>query len=124
MVFGNPGKERIQLNEESLWAGAPVEAWPSDYLKHLNEVRRLVFENKNAEANAYGLKHLTAGPTSFCSYEPLGDLWLDFAAAENPASPGYRRELNLADGNFLSIRVRGTRARDEGGGRGRGETQQ
>ena len=98
MVFGNPGKERIQLNEESLWAGAPVEAWPPDYLKHLNEVRRLVFENKNAEANAYGLKHLTASPTSFRSYEPLGDLWLDFGAAENPASPGYRRELDLADG--------------------------
>ncbi len=98
MVFGHPGKERIQLNEESLWAGTPTEAWPSDYLKHLNEVRKLVFANKNAEANAYGLKHLTAGPTSFRSYEPLGDLWLDFGETENPPLPGYRRDLDIADG--------------------------
>lgn len=98
MVFGDPGRERLQLNEESLWAGTPVEAWPPDYLKHLNEVRRLVFENKNAEANAYGLKHLTASPTSFRSYEPLGDLWLDFGGSPKPMQPGYRRDLNLADG--------------------------
>jgi len=99
MVFGDPRKERLQLNEESLWAGTPTEAWPPDYLKHLNKVRELVFANKNAEANAYGLKHLTASPTSFRSYEPLGDLWLDFGdAAGNSVPPGYRRELDLADG--------------------------
>ena len=98
MVFGDPRKERLQLNEESLWAGTPTEAWPPDYLKHLNKVRELVFANQNAEANAYGLKHLTAKPTSFRSYEPLGDLWLDFGkTAENKTPPGYRRELDLAD---------------------------
>ena len=99
MVFGDPSKERLQLNEESLWAGTPTEAWPPDYLKHLNKVRELIFANQNAEANAYGLKHLTARPTSFRSYEPLGDLWLDFGkTAENTPPPGYRRELDLADG--------------------------
>jgi alpha-L-fucosidase 2 len=99
MVFGSPWKERLQLNEESLWAGTPAEAWPTDYLKHLNKVRELVFSNKNAEANAYGLEHLTASPTSFRSYEPLGDLWLDFGTApEKSPPPGYRRELDLADG--------------------------
>ena len=96
MVFGTPGKERLQLNEESLWAGCPVEAWPPDFPKHLAEVRRLLFAGKNAEAQAYGVAHMTATPTSFRSYEPLADLWLDFGAAENVT--GYRRELILADG--------------------------
>jgi alpha-L-fucosidase 2 len=96
MVFGTPGKERLQLNEESLWAGCPVEAWPPDFPKHLAEVRRLLFAGKNAEAQAYGVAHMTARPTSFRSYEPLADLWLDFGAAENVT--GYRRELILADG--------------------------
>ncbi len=95
MVFGDPAKERIQLNEESLWAGCPVEAWPDDFPKHLAEVRRLVFAGKNAEAEAYGVQHLTATPTSFRSYEPLGDLTLDFGSG---AAESYRRELNLADG--------------------------
>jgi alpha-L-fucosidase 2 len=96
MVFGGLTNDRLQLNEESLWAGEPVEAWPADYATHLAEVRRLVFAGKAAEAEAYGMAHLTASPTSFRSYEPLADLWLDFAAGEAPT--GYRRELQLADG--------------------------
>lgn len=96
MVFGTPAKERLQLNEESLWAGCPVEAWPTDFSKHLAEVRRLLFEGRNAEAQAYGAAHMTAAPTSFRSYEPLADLWLDFGKEETVMS--YRRELVLQDG--------------------------
>lgn len=96
MVFGTPGKERFQLNEESLWAGCPMQSYPPDFLKHLNEVRRLLFAGHNAEAHAYGRKNLTATPTSFRSYEPLADLWLDFGAVET--TEGYRRELDFADG--------------------------
>lgn len=96
MVFGGVAREHFQLNEGSLWAGAPVESYPDDFSKHLAEVRRLVFAGQNAEAHAYGVKHLTATPTSFRSYEPLGDLWLDFGDAGTTTN--YRRELHLADG--------------------------
>ncbi|MBP7936880.1 MAG: glycoside hydrolase family 95 protein [Phycisphaerae bacterium] len=96
MIFGGAAKERIQLNEESLWAGQPFETFPEDFPEHLAEVRRLLFAGQNAEANAYGLKHLTASPTAFRSYEPLGDLWLDFE--DMAANTAYRRELLLADG--------------------------
>ena len=96
MVFGTPAKERFQLNEESLWAGCPVESWPADYAKHMEEVRRLVFAGRNAEAEAYGVANLTASPTSFRSYQPLADLWLDFGTAY--AVSDYRRELLLDDG--------------------------
>ncbi len=96
MVFGGVERERIQLNEESLWAGCQAEAWPRDFRKHLEETRRLLFAGKPAEAEEYGAKHLTASPTSFRSYEPLGDLWLDFGG--DGKTEGYRRELDLADG--------------------------
>lgn len=96
MVFGRTDRERLQLNEESLWAGCPIESWPANYFKHLQEVRRLLFAGKNIEAHAYGLKYLTAIPTSFRSYEPLADLWLDFGAGAE--REGYRRELDLNDG--------------------------
>jgi alpha-L-fucosidase 2 len=95
MVFGGPTRERLQLNEESLWAGCPVEAWPADFSKHLDEVRKLVFAGRNIEAEAYGIKHLTATPTSFRSYQPLGDLWIEHSEAQ---TSDYRRELSLADG--------------------------
>jgi alpha-L-fucosidase 2 len=96
MVFGGVNRERLQLNEESLWAGCRVEAWPKDYFEHVQEVRRRLFAGQNAEADAYGLKHLTATPTAFRSYEPLADLWLDFGGDGH--ATGYRRELDLADG--------------------------
>ncbi len=96
MVFGGVAKERLQLNEDSLWAGCPVEAYPTDFSNQLAVVRQLIFAGKNAEANAYGLEHLTAMPTCFRSYQPLGDLWLDFGGAETNML--YRRELRLADG--------------------------
>jgi alpha-L-fucosidase 2 len=96
MVFGGVTKERLQLNEESLWAGCPCDAYPSDFSNHLAEVRRLLFAGKNAEAHDYGMKYLTARPTSFRSYQPLGDLWLDFGGSET--NTAYRRELLLADG--------------------------
>ena len=105
MVFGDPRKERLQLNEESLWAGCPTEAWPADYFEHLQEVRRLVLAGKNPEASAYGVQHLTAMPTSFRSYEPLGDLWLDFGEVGSVSD--FRRELDLADGIARSTWKRG-----------------
>ncbi len=96
MVFGGVDKERFQLNEESLWAGCSFEAWPEGFSRHLQEVRRLIFAGENAAAQAYGVKHLVATPTSFRSYEPLGDLWLDFGGLDSFS--GYRRDLHLADG--------------------------
>ena len=65
MVFGGTASERIQLNEESLWAGCPVEVFPPDYPRHLAEVRRLVLAGDNAAAHEYGLKHLTLSKTKF-----------------------------------------------------------
>ncbi len=97
MVFGGVEQERLALNEESLWAGCPVESWPGHFPRHLAEVRRLLFAGKPAEAHAYGVQHLSATPTSFRSYEPLGDLWIDFGPSTN-ALQDYRRELDLADG--------------------------
>ncbi|HSP43808.1 MAG TPA: glycoside hydrolase family 95 protein [Luteolibacter sp.] len=95
MVFGGTTAERIQLNEESLWAGCQVEAFAPDFKQHLEEVRRLILEGKNLEAHEYGLAHLTQTPTSFRSYEPLGDIFLDFSV--NGGISGYRRELLLQD---------------------------
>ena len=95
MVFGGTTTERIQLNEESLWAGCQIESCAPDFKKHHDELRRLLLAGKRLEAQQYGLENLTASPTSFRSYEPLGDLFLDFGNSGEVSA--YRRELNLAD---------------------------
>jgi hypothetical protein len=43
MVFGGANRERIQLNDESLWMGSVRERDNPDALAHLPEVRRLLF---------------------------------------------------------------------------------
>jgi len=96
MVFGAAPKERIQLNEESLWAGEPFDVYPEDFTRHLKEVQRLVLEGKISEARSLGQERLTKSPTSYRSYEPLADLWIEIGPAGEPQD--YRRELDLATG--------------------------
>ena len=50
MVFGNPGVEHIQLNEETIWAGRPNNNANPDALEYIPKVRQLVFEGKYLEA--------------------------------------------------------------------------
>ena len=96
MVFGGAPKERFQLNEESLWAGEPCDVYAEDFRDHLGEVRRLVLAGKIDEARELGLKTMTQSPTSFRSYEPLADLWIE--ADHGPDIADYRRELVLNTG--------------------------
>lgn len=96
MVWGHVDKERIQLNEESLWAGEPVDAYPENFTENLRRVQQLVLDGKIAEARQLGLKTMTKRPTSFRSYEPLGDLWIEIEAP-SPVEE-YRRELDLETG--------------------------
>ena len=93
MVFGNINRERIQLNEETLWMGRPQERDNPEALKHLPEVRRLLFAGQPQEASALAERYLMGRPQRLQSYQTLGDLRLNFDH-EVPTS-GYRRELDL-----------------------------
>ncbi|MCK4293842.1 MAG: glycoside hydrolase family 95 protein [Planctomycetes bacterium] len=96
MVFGTVPKERLQLNEESLWAGEPTDVYPEDFSETIRKVQRLVLEGKISEARELGLAKLTKTPTSFRSYEPLGDLWIEMDHASEVQD--YRRQLDLETG--------------------------
>jgi alpha-L-fucosidase 2 len=93
MVFGIPGKERIQLNEDSLWPGGP-EDWGLAEGKRadLDVIRALLLVGENEKADSLlVLKFSRKGVTR--SHQTLGDLWLDFDWAEVSE---YKRSLDLA----------------------------
>ncbi len=100
MEFGGAARARLQLNEESLWAGAPADAYPEGFRESFAELQRLVLAGRYAEANALGREKLTARPTSFRSFEPLGDLWIEMDGAAEPTA--FRRQLDLRDGVALT----------------------
>ena len=96
MVFGTAPKERLQLNDESLWAGEPADVHPENFSKDLRKLQGLVLEGRISEARELGLAKLTKSPTSFRSYEPLADLWIETDHA--PEIEDYRRQLDLQTG--------------------------
>jgi hypothetical protein len=49
-VLGDPTKERIVLNKESMWSGSKAEHNKPDAHMNLEEIRRLLLEGKNTEA--------------------------------------------------------------------------
>lgn len=96
MVFGKVEKERIQLNEDSIWAGARSGRVNPEALRSLPEVRRLLLEGKPAQAEALAGKTMLGVPLRLPPYQPLGDLWLNFGMVGEVSD--YRRELDLSTG--------------------------
>src|SRR6476659_7542673 len=103
MVFGGVAEERIQLNEESLWSGSPQDADNPDALRHLPEIRRLLFEGNYAEAQKLTYEHLACkgagsgqgngAQVPYGSYQTLGNLRIAFP--DHTEAVEYRRELDL-----------------------------
>ncbi len=106
MMFGGVDEERIVLNENSVWSGSPQDADRTDAYKSLPEIRRLLLEGKNVEAEALVNANFTcegpgssggSGDCQYGCYQVLGNLHLAFLSSSNPPVENYRRELNLND---------------------------
>ncbi len=100
MVFGGVGRERFQLNEDSLWTGGPEDADNAEARPALEEIRRLLFAGKYVEAQRLTDATQIRKPSTrgeFGSYTTLGELELTAAdPARFSGTPSeYRRELDL-----------------------------
>ena len=103
MVFGGADRERLQFNEETLWTGLPREYQNPEAHEYLSTVRKLLFEGKQAEAEALAMEHMMSIPLRQECYQPFGDLRLELTGHE--AAADYRRELDLDEG-VASVRYR------------------
>ena len=93
MVFGDPMKERIQFNLDTLWTGHPHDYQNEDAYKVLPELRTLLFEGKQADAERLAMKKFMSKPLRQNAYQPFGDLNILF---NNSAPYGtYERWLDL-----------------------------
>jgi len=93
MVFGGAVEERIQFNEDSLWTGGPHDYHRPDAHEHLAELRRLLFDGRQAEAEALAMKSFMSDPLRQKAYQPFGDIVITVPDIEEVDD--YRRELDL-----------------------------
>ena len=93
MVFGGVAQERLQLNEDTFYAGGPYDPDNREALAALPEVRRLLFTGRYVEAEALANAKLMARPLKQMAYQPIGDLLLDFPGLTGATA--YERELDI-----------------------------
>ena len=106
MDLGGINKDRIVLNESSLWSGGPYDGNNYDGYKCLPEVREKLFSGDTSGAWAALGRGFHYAPgvagwgdiNQFGSYQTLGDLTVTFKSESSNAALDYRRDLNLLTG--------------------------
>ncbi|WP_354430968.1 MULTISPECIES: glycoside hydrolase family 95 protein [unclassified Mucilaginibacter] len=97
---GGLHEEHIVLNDITLWSGAPQDANNYEAYKSLPEIRKLLAEGKNNEAQDlidknFICKGVGSGSEPFGKYQVLGDLKIKFNYANDGVPVNYKRELSL-----------------------------
>ncbi|QMW03155.1 glycoside hydrolase family 95 protein [Spirosoma foliorum] len=93
MVYGNVAKETIQLNEHTVWSGSPNRNDNPDALAALPEIRQLIFDGKQKEAEQLANKSIITKKSHGQMFQPVGNLLLTFDGPENVTN--YYRELDI-----------------------------
>jgi alpha-L-fucosidase 2 len=93
MVFGGTADERIQLNEDTLWNGGPRAYHRNAASAYLPQIRQLLAEGRQAEAQDLATREFMGDPIRQASYQILGNLRIQIPRHWNAS--GYRRELSL-----------------------------
>ncbi|MEL0455843.1 glycoside hydrolase family 95 protein [Flavobacteriaceae bacterium SZ-1-7] len=97
MLFGGVENDRIQLNEETVWAGEPGNNITRDYYDDVENIRKLLFDGKYEEAQKMALeifpKNTPKDNNYGVPYQTVGNLNLNFSNQENISN--YRRELDI-----------------------------
>ncbi|MBS1565929.1 MAG: glycoside hydrolase family 95 protein [Bacteroidetes bacterium] len=93
MVYGNVNTETLQLNEHTLWSGSPNRNDNPLALDSLAEIRRLIFEGKQKDAERMANRVIISKKSQGQMFEPAGELKLSFDGHDSYT--GYYRELDI-----------------------------
>ncbi len=95
MPDGGTGHETVVLNEISMWSGSEADYGNPEAAESLSEIRRLLIEGRNAEAQRVMYERFVPekpeGGGTYGSYQVLGSLEIDYGHEADK----YRRELDL-----------------------------
>lgn len=93
IIYGSPDRERISLNDITLWTGEPdtVATTPGAF-RHIPEIREALDRGEYSRADS--LQKKVQGHYSE-NYQPLGNVFIDFA--DKTPVKNYIRTLDLSE---------------------------
>ena len=103
MVFGNIDTERLQLNEDTVWAGGPYDSANTSGAANLAEIRRRVFADQWTQAQDLINQTMMGTPGGQLAYQPVGNLRLAFGSAGGATQ--YNRTLDLTTATVTTTYV-------------------
>ncbi|MFA7226608.1 MAG: glycoside hydrolase family 95 protein [Dysgonamonadaceae bacterium] len=108
MPDGGIDTEHIVLNDIAMWSGSEdPEALNPEAIRYLPEIRKLLLEGKNLEAQNIMYRHFRCGgkgsafgqakDAPYGCFQMLGDLHIRYSYPNNDPVDNYRRTLSLND---------------------------
>ncbi len=104
MHFGNPNRDRIVLNEISMWSGGPQDSDRENAHKFLKPIQEHLLAGRNKEAQALLMKefiakgsgsgHGNGANQKYGAYQILADLFITWRDTTSPVK-NYFRSLDL-----------------------------
>ena len=96
MFFGNPQTEHIQVNEESLYTGHPLEEKYNTSPEIMSKIQQMIFNGDYEGACALSDVYFLTEPPRVRFYQTIGDIYVDFRSKGEIT--GYHKELELSTG--------------------------
>ena len=94
MVYGNPVNEELQLNEETVWGGSPHNNTNNNAKDALENIRQLIFEGRNAEAQKMCGPAICSPAPNGMPYQTVGSIHFDFEGVNDYTN--YYRDLDIS----------------------------
>lgn len=95
MIFGGVERERIQFNEDTVWTGEPHSYAHPGASRFLAEIRKLLFEGRQKEAEELATREFMSIPIRQKEYQGVGNILLTMPGIDGSQISGYRRQLDL-----------------------------
>lgn len=96
MIFGGAPECRVQFTEHTVWTGVPRSYARTDAVASLPEIRKLLAEGRQKEAEKLAMERFMGDPMRQEKFQPCGDLFVSIDGVKTASD--YTRRLDLADG--------------------------
>lgn len=97
MVFGRTVAETIQFNEDTVWQGEPHSYANVGSRRWLGQIRSLLFEGKQKQAEDLAMERFMSVPLRQKAYQSFGELLIHRKGFDESEIAHYRRSLDIGE---------------------------